>query len=344
VTVTIYDIARRAGVSHTAVSAVLGGRAKQARIGMETAERILAIAAELGYQRNDLAHAVVSGRTRLVAIITRDPSHEYIGRLLHGALAAAAERNYLLHLQSVADEANVDVAEAYGRCRSYRPVGLFLCALDWMLDAGALDHAKLADDGMPVVSSHCQGGLPGVSIDSDDAMGMVQAVEHLRALGHRRIAFLGGLRGQRSSDERRAGFRAAMAAAGLGIASGYDTGDGWAWEPTAAAARRLLTLAQRPTAVVCANDALAIVAMQVARELALEVPRDLSLIGCSDEMIGQFVRPSPTTVVQPFREIGHAAVSSIIDVAEGRCRVGDLADRRLPTTLAVRGSTGPCPR
>src|SRR5258708_2821945 len=113
---TIYDIAHAAGVSPTAVSAVLGGRGKQARIGKATAERILTIASRLGYERNDLAHAVVSGRTRLIAIITRDPTHEYIGRLIHGALAAAAERNYLLHLQSVSDDMDVDVAEAFARC------------------------------------------------------------------------------------------------------------------------------------------------------------------------------------------------------------------------------------
>jgi DNA-binding LacI/PurR family transcriptional regulator len=338
---TIYDIADAAGVSSTAVSAVLGGRGKQARIGQATAERILALAHRLGYERNDLAHAVVSGRTRLIAIITRDPTHEYIGRLIHGALAAATQRNYLLHLQSAPDEANVDLARAFAQCRAYRPVGVFLNSLDWMVDGAGPDAAGPMGGRIPIINSHCQRGVPGIAIDSDDALGTAQAVAHLRGLGHRRIAFLGGPRGQRSSDERRAAFRAAMAAAGIPVPTAYDTGSGWAWEPAATATQRLLARASRPTAIVCANDCLAVVAMQIARDRGLEVPRDLSLVGFSDEIVGQFVRPRPTTVIQPFHEIGHAAVSAIIDVAEGRLRIGDLAERRLPTTLAIRGTSAP---
>ncbi len=132
-----------------------------------------------------------------------------------------------------------------------------------------------------------------------------------------------------------------MTAARIPVPTGYDTGSGWAYEPAAAAAKLLLARDPRPTAIVCANDCLAVVVMQIARELGLEVPRDLSLVGFSDEIIGQFVRPRPTTVIQPFHEIGHAAVSAIIDVAEGKVRIEDLVDRRLPTTLAIRDTTTP---
>lgn len=339
---TVHDIANAAGVSHTAVSAVLGGRARQARIGARTAERILAVAADLGYERNDLARAVASGRTRLIAMIAREPSREYIGHLLHGALAAADQRGYLLHLQSLADAAGHDLGAACARSRSYRPLGLYVCAVDQQ-PVGLPDREAMIRDRIPLLHSHCIAGLPGIAFDSDEAQGMALAVEHLRGLGHRRIAFLGGPAGQRSADERRAGFRTAMAQQRLPLPAGHDTGDGWDWEAAEPALRRLLTSDARPTAIICANDSLAVVAMQVATARGLSVPRDLSLVGCSDELIGRFVRPQPTTVVQPHREIGHAAVSAIIDVAEGLVDQDSLASRRLPTRLDVRGSTAPCP-
>lgn len=341
--VTIYDVARAAGVSHTAVSAVLRGRAQNLRIGAATAERILGVAASLGYERNDLALAVASGKTRTISIITREPAHEYIGQLIHGAMAVACERNYLLHLQSVSDADVVDLGEAFARCRAYRPQGVYFCAIDWMLAGKLPDPAKLKREGMTVVHSHCQGDIPGVAFESNDAQGMDLAVGHLHELGHRRIAFLGGLIGQRSSDIRRKGFRDAMTVRGLDVPRHYDVGDGWDWDPAAEAVRGLLALPKRPTAIVCANDCLAVVAVQIASALGLVVPRDVSVVGCSDEIVGRYFRPRLTTVVQPFKDIGRAAVSSIIDVAEGRCDLAGLADRSMDTTLAIRDSTTICP-
>ncbi len=286
---------------------------------------------------------VASGKTRTISIITREPAHEYIGQLIHGAMAVACERNYLLHLQSVSDDAIVDLGEAFTRCRAYRPLGVYFCAIDWMLAGKLPDRAKLKREGLTVVHSHCQGDIPGVSIESDDAQGMTLAVDHLHGLGHARIAFLGGPIGQRSADVRRKGFRDAMRAHRLDVPQRHDVGNSWDWDPAAETIRGLLTLPKRPTAIICANDCLAVVAIQIAQAQGLSVPRDISVIGCSDEIIGRYFRPRLTTIVQPFKDIGRAAVSGIIDVAEGTCALSDFSDRSLPTSLAIRDSTGPCP-
>lgn len=340
-TTTIYDIARAAGVSHTAVSAVLGGRAESARIGAGTAARIVAVASKLGYERNDLAQAVVRGHTRLVAMIAREPSHEYIGHMLHGALTAAAERNYIVHVQSVADEIHLDLGEAYTRCRAYRPRGIYICAVDWMVDGAVPKALTSAPRSVHVVHSHCSDGMPGIGIECDEAMGMALAVDHLRALGHRRIAFLGGPLVMKSVVERRRGFEKAMRRAALAVDKRQVVCPGWSWEDAAPSVKALLQTRPRPTAMVCANDGLAVIAMQVAREQGLDVPRDLSLIGCSDELLGHFVRPMPTTIVQPFRQIGREAINLILDLAEGVVDVEDAArtDRRLPVRLEERGTT-----
>lgn len=341
--VTIYDIAAQAGVSHTAVSAVVNGRVHQARIGAATAARIRAVAQRLGYQRNALAHAVVSGRTRIIAIITSEPEKEFIGRFLHGALAVASDRGYLLHLQSVSAATNLTLATALDRAAAYRPVGLYLCALD---DAAcdrmvAARLARLVGEHLPVVHTHCRSGLPGAAVDSDDEQGAAQAVRHLAGLGHRRIAYLGGVKGQRSSEERLAGFRRALADIPL-TACGIACTD-WRWDTSLAAARRLLKRPRRPTAILCASDSIAAAALHAARDLGLAVPGDLSLVGFTDQEVGQFVAPHLTTVDQPHHEIGRQAVTAILDVAEREGMAPAIATRRLATHLLIRASTAPPP-
>lgn len=341
--ITIYDIARAAGVSHTAVSAVLGGRAQAARIGATTAARILATASELGYERNDLAQAVVRGRTRLVAMIAREPSREYIGNMLHGALNAAAERNYVIHLHSVADEIHLDLGDAYTRCRAYRPLGVYICAVDWKVGGLIPEALEKSALSLPIVHSHCLEGMPGIAIECDEEQGMALAVEHLRQLGHRRIAFLGGPLAVKSVCERRRWFEQAMRNAALPIAASHLAFGGWLWDEVAPVAQQLLRSDPRPTAIVCANDSIAVIALQVARQLGIAVPRDLSLVGCSDELLGHVVQPMPTTIIQPFRQIGREAINLILDIAEGRADRTACTSRRLPVQLAARGTTAAVP-
>lgn len=268
--ITMTDIAKEAGVSRATASYVLNDRDTAVRISAETRQKVLTAARTLGYRRNDLARAVVTGENRVLGVLARNPGPEPKARILEGVLEEAGSQGYFIKL--LHHPAGEAIAEVARRCVEQRLAGVIIVrpsqiALDVLQKE--LEHYQI-----PIVlvdDSLSQKGT--INITSDDIQGCRLAVEHLVALGHQRLALIEGRR-EPNPMLREAAFRKAMAEYGLSVPDHFVIYGNWLQEPTAQAINDLFHRGQeRPTALVCsAGDALAAVAIRTLRRLGLRTP------------------------------------------------------------------------
>jgi len=179
-------------------------------------------------------------------------------------------------------------------------------------------------------------GMP--TVDSDNFAGAMLATNYLLGLGHRRIGFLGGRPDLESARLREAGFRRAMAEAGVSVDEALVRVGGYRIETAEGPARQLLSQDDRPTAIFAANDLSAIATVTAARSLALTVPDDLSVIGFDNVPESALASPPLTTIKQPLQQMGAKALRLLVDLIAGVERETHL---RLPTELVVRASCAP---
>jgi LacI family transcriptional regulator len=326
--VTISDVARAAGVSVPTVSKVVNGRYG---VAPATLKRVMTVVEELGYETSLVASSLRRQRTNVIGILVAE-FESFSVELLKGASAAAAEAGYEL------------LAYA-GLVAGNSPIGWerrSLSRLAGTLIDGAIivtPTVLIPTTSIPVVAIDPHTGQGGPStVDSDNLGGARIATQHLIGLGHRRIAHFRGRSDLASAQLRESGYRESLAEAGIPFDASLVLDGGYQTAQTAAAARELLTRADRPTAVFAANDMSAIGVLQAARELGLRVPEDLSVIGFDDIPEAASSTPPLTTLAQPLHDIGAQALRMLVEL---------LADREvpsrvhLPAELVVRGSTGP---
>lgn len=339
--VTMGDVALRAGVSQATVSFVLGGRADRLKISPETRERVLGAARELGYQRNQLARAMVTGKSRILGFLTTPQANDNIVRIMTGAMEVASENNYLLKIVHLS-WAGID-NNTIARCVEWRLAGAIIIGFSdethrRIFEAFRESKLPLAlVDNVPQISW-------GARIGSDDEQGIGQVIAHLLALGHRKIAYIGG-RPSPLSEWREQSFRAALTHAGLTVPAHWVRSASWNdAEIIEAQVQGLFTDCgdRLPTAVVCSADTIAMTVHRIARARGLRLPDDLSVTGYSNAMLSAFTDPPLTTVDQSFHEMGRAAASQLIGVAESEEEVPPR-NTLLPTRLIVRSSTAIAP-
>jgi DNA-binding LacI/PurR family transcriptional regulator len=322
-------------VSKGAVSFALNDRPG---VAPQTRDRILAAARELGWQPSTRARALSRSRAFAVGLVMRrapellgaDP---FFPQFLAGVESALAERGSALVLQVVADDDEAE-ASSYRRLATQGRVdGVFLTDLQLTERRFGL----LEGLGLPAVAvGRPAGPCPFPVVTVDDRQGVAGTVEHLLGLGHRRVAFVGGTEGYVHSLSRRTAWREALEAAG--VAPGPQRVADFTGPGGAAATRALLELADPPTAIVYANDVMAIAGMGVAIGLGLEVPGDLSVTGFDDVPLAAHVAPPLTTVRQDAMAWGRAAATVLLAAGEGRA----APDVELPPATPVfRASTGP---
>jgi LacI family transcriptional regulator len=182
-------------------------------------------------------------------------------------------------------------------------------------------------------------GIPCITVANRS--GAEQAMRHLLALGHRRIAAITGPPGWVATEERRGGYRAALEAADIPLEPALEVEADFQIGPGADAARSLLDLPEPPSAIFGFNDAIAVGAMRAARERGLRLPEDLSIVGFDDVPFATIVAPALTTVRQPLPELGRTAVNLLVRLLDGR--LTKTLHIELPTRLVVRQSTAPPP-
>jgi DNA-binding LacI/PurR family transcriptional regulator len=332
---TILDVARRAGVSKGAVSFALNGRPG---LAPATRDRILVAARELDWQPSPRARALSHSRAyALGLVISRPPAllgaDPFFARFLAGVETTLAGWGMALVLQVVGGDATAEAASYRRLAAEGRADGVFLT--DLRVDDPRF--ALLVQLGLPALAvGRPIGACPFPAVMVDDRAGVAGAVAHLLALGHRRIAYVGGTDGYVHAASRREAWRHTLEAAG--VAPGPELVGDFTGPGGAAATRALLALPDRPTAVVYANDLMAVAGMGVALSQGLELPDDLSVVGFDDIALAAHVVPALTTVGQDAEAWGRAAAEALLAVGRGE-PVGDLS--LAPAQLVIRSSTGP---
>ena len=331
---TITDVARVAGVSKAAVSFALNGRPG---VAADTRERIFAVARDLGWTPSLRGRALSVSRALAVGlVIARTPetlgADPFFGAFISGIETVLSGRGYALMLQVVGDEASEH--EGYRQLAATGRVdGVFLT--DMRVDD--LRPQLLADLGLPtVVIGPAPGDGPWSVVGIDDQPGIVAAVEHLVALGHRIIAHVCGPAELVHSVSRRNAWAGAISAAGLPpgpcITADFSAQGG------ANATSALLDLAEPPTAVVYANDLMAIAGMSTAIGRGVEVPGQLSVTGFDDAPLSAYLQPALTTVRTDVVGWGRAAAVQLLALVDHVA--GPAIDLPAPE-FVIRASTAP---
>jgi DNA-binding LacI/PurR family transcriptional regulator len=327
--VTAAEVARRAGVSQPTVSLILT-RNPKARVAPETRERVLRIAEEIGYRPNRLAQALVARRSFAIGVIVPGFDNPFYASVLSGAEKVAAEAGYAVLLGEVGA---LDAVQHLRALRDRQIDGVIIAGIA----ADTLPSAEL-DDLNVVLVNQPSARFASVGGDSEKAGRMAAA--HLLGFGHRRLAYLGPATSIPAFRLRERGFVQALRAAGAALPSEWVVRADASISGGLIGMRSLLALRERPTAVFCANDLVALGAHKACGAAGVSLPRDLSLMGCDDIEMGTLVSPELSTILLPQRELGARAVRLLLRQLEGTAP--DVPPAQvLPPKLVVRGTTGP---
>lgn len=347
---TAQDVANLAGVSRSAVSLVLNGRAK-GFVSKETQRRIEEAASTLGYSPNLIARSLRDQRSRVIGIVSNQAvTSPFDGEIIAGAQAVARDHGFMIF----ASDTEYDEDGGSGTIQSlldrsveglvYLTVGLHeTSVLESMLSCPAALANCYPDAGSPEGAHRLSAFIP------DELAGGRTAAEHLIALGHHRIALLRGEADSPASWLREQGFREAMTAAGLPVREQWVIQGGFQVAAGYQAAAAVLDAAaqDRPTAILAGNDRAAIGAVLAAAHLGLEVPRDLSIVGYDNErLLAESMIPALTTIALPLFEMGRLAMESVlaqIDPANHPHPPAPAGRTLIACPLVTRDSAGEAP-
>jgi LacI family transcriptional regulator len=329
----IRQVAELAGVSTATVSRVINGRSE---VSEKARESVMRVVREYGYSTNRSARGLSAGRTGLVGVTLPVLHHSYFSVILAGAGEALYEHDMRMVLCPTHHEHEREV-NLLDRLMQGTTDGALLI----LPEESSEELMALHGSGYPfvIVDPHSPLDEMVPTVSAAHSSGAFEAVEHLLALGHRRIAAITGPRGWIATEERLRGYRGALGAAlvmpdpALEIESDFHASGGFE------AATRLLELDDPPSAIFAFNDMLAIGAMQAARARGIRVPEELSIVGFDDTFEASIVTPTLTTVRQPLAEMGRMAVALLIRLLHNQ-RI-DALHVELETKLVVRESTAP---
>lgn len=333
---TMADVARASGVSLSTVSRVVNG---YPYINAKTLDRVRSTMGQLGYVAHVPARALARGRSQVIGLLTQEVANAFSYAVISGVDegASAIDHDFLLCTTHARREKE---AEYVARLSHGMVDGLLI-----ILPRGLPDYVEqLKGEGFPFVLIDYDAEAPGCSVvNATNRAGTREAIRHLVGLGHRRIGFITGRPTVGAAQERLTGFREAMAEAGLPVTEG-DIVRGDFLEPRGHdAALELLTRDEPPTAIFASSDSAAFGVLRAARGLGLSVPRDLSVVGFDDVAEATWVIPGLTTVRQPLRQMGIAAVQLLMSRLANPAR--PAARVVLETELIIRESTAaPRPR
>ena len=325
--VTIKDIAKIAGVSHTTVSRALRDSPV---IAPGTIHRIKTIAAEQGYLPSAMGRGLKTRHSRALGVIVSNLADPFWGEVLQGIEAVLHPAGYSLIVSASRrdKQREKEIVRAMGE---RRVEGVILCSPPFSPEHGR----SLQGYGLPLVVVNNQSAEDAqYSIYHDNEYGIRLAVRHLIDLGHCKIAFLGNLQGGRTTMERESGYRAEMGAAGLSVPDDFVV---MGSESTPAggysAAEHLVALSERPTAIVCYNDHMAVGVYSALYRAGLSVPRDVSVVGFDNILISAYLTPPLTTFSQPMHHLGAEAARLLLSLLEEQ----DGETPPAPRAICVRG-------
>jgi LacI family transcriptional regulator, galactose operon repressor len=330
--VTIKDIAKELGISASTVSRALSD---SSLVNAETKRAILQVAERLGYQRNELARALVKGSSGAIGLLVPDITNPFFSDIARGVGEIADTVGAGVILCNT--DGRIDRELNYIRLmRRKRVDGLLLCSTT--IEAPYLKELALARIPFILVS-RLSGQRDVPFVITDDHAGARLAVEHLVDLGHSSIGFIGGPENVQASQDRMEAYLNVLNENNLATMPDWRNFAGFTQAAGRRAAQQMLSLPERPTAIFAANDVTALGVLEVAEGLGLKVPADLSLVGYDDISYASLPRIQLTTIAQPAVEMGQIAANWLFTAIE------NPETARLHRTLApwimVRSTTAP---
>ena len=328
---TIYDVARRAGVSHQTVTRLLNGFEG---IKPTTRQRVLDALEELNYRPNLAARQLRSSRSNRIGALADEMAQTGPGRVIQGAVAGAREAGYVLDIVSMTGDDESSIAEALTYLELQQVAGIFATAQTDQVKAVLDRHPPR----VPILVDYRIGHELDAEGLSFDVNGGVAAGNHLVGLGHRRVACLAGPNSWHSARDRVLGFVEAVEAAGATCELVME-GD---WSPESGHDAGLrFPLDRGITGVFAANDYMGLGFMRALAERGVRVPEDVSVIGFDDIPEARFLTPPLTSVAIDFEAEGDFAIRWLIANIEGGSRPSSA---EFPAAeLVVRDSTAPPP-
>lgn len=325
---TIYDVAKAAGVATSTVSRAFSS---PDRISAPTRERVLTVAAELGYRPNPHARALLSGRHHTIGMVVSDITNPHYFELIRGAELRAKNSNYTMVLVNAEESPRIELEQIQ---RLVKSVDGFVLAASRLPDE---DLRQLAAQRPTVLMNR---ELPGVSsVVLDHEHGCQQVVGHLASLGHEEIVYVAGPRHSWMANTRWNALRAAADDVGvraerIGPFTPKASSGGSAADAV---------LNSGATAAIAHNDLLAIGIMQRLAQRGVGVPDDISVVGFDDIFAAGLCSPGLTTLGGPHAEVGRAAVEVLLDAVRPVRSDKEGTQLALPTELVLRESTGQRP-
>ena len=334
--VSIKDIAKAAGVSHSTVSRALSD---SPLVSTETKERIQLLAQEMGYSPDAQERSLVVGRTQTLGVVVTTIVDPFIAEIVEAIENTAHGHGYSVILASSHADREREMA-AVRMLHSKRVDGVIVTSSR----VGALYRDHLDSLAVPVVllNNHSeQRGPYTFSISVDNRRGGHIAATHLIELGHRRIAYVRGAADHSDDLARLEGYQEALIDAGISVDPALVVPSTGRVGGGARALPVLLQMSDRPTAVFCYNDITAVGLLRAAREMNVSIPRDLAVVGFDDVPLASYVEPALTTVAQPKGEMGRRAAEMVLELlSRGAEDGGAVSNVVVQGELIVRESSG----
>jgi len=321
---SIREVARRAGVSPATVSRAFS---EPGLVRQETLQRVLAVAEELRYRPSRAARSLTTGKTGNIGVVVPDLGNPFFPAILKGAQARAREADHSVFLAD--SEENPRLEMELVRAMARQVDGVLICSSR----LSEVELQKLLRDTTLVLLNRRVAGASAVQMDS--AGGIRQAIEHLAALGHKRVAFIGGPAHSWSNRERRRGLRSSARAQGVEV---IEFGP---FAPHFEAGQQAadLVVAASVTAVIAFNDLMALGVLSRLADRGIGVPEQISVVGFDDIPMASMATPHLTTVAVPLEQAGRVAIELLL---ERLAHPGSgTHEQGLASQLIVRASTAP---
>jgi LacI family transcriptional regulator len=329
--VTILDVATRAGVSAMTVSRVLNS---PELVSAKTKARVEKAIKALGYTPNALARGL-RGSTRTLALIVPDISNSFFTQIIHGAEEIVRKYNYTLFLGN--SDSSLEIQEHYlNKMLGHQIDGLLIVPMG-NGSRKTLEHVQ--EKGVPVVLIDAK--VPGLKVDQvagDNLKGGFELTQHLIRLGHTRIALVSGRQDISTIVERQKGYKQALRNYQLPFDPRYLLTTDFSREDGYEAAKKLLKLPRPPTALVVLSNLLAVGVLDALREVSLRVPEDMALVCCEDIELASALYPFLTVMAQPAKEFGRIGAEFLLERIANPERAFQTV--KLPPSLLVRMSCG----
>jgi LacI family transcriptional regulator len=307
------DVARKAGVSIMTVSRVVNGSSK---VSSKTRQKVLQAIRELAYYPNAAARALNRNRTNVMEVVIPHEdyffSSEYFSELLFSIEKVVREKQYNVIFNTYHPGGRVDYAALY---KQRKVDGLMIVAPA----AGDRRLESLQDEQIPLVLINGRSDGPRLSyVDVDNVKGGQMATEYLLDLGHRRIAVITGGSLVINARHRLDGYLRALAGRRIPAREDWIYEGNWSEQSGYTALLSFLGLRERPTAVFCCNDLMALGAIRAAADRGIGVPEEISVIGYDDIRLSSFVSPRLTTIRQPLDRVGQSAAQIMLELLADR--------------------------